>query len=630
MLPGPVFRFDLLTTARRPRYFVARGLYGLFLLFTLWQEMQSWQGGRTQWLNTIESMSHFAQATFMAFAWAQGVALVCLIPALLAGVIADEYQRKTLHYLLASRLSSAEIVLGKLGARLVYVGVILLMGVPVVSLVGLFGGLDPWEVGYVYAGTFSLVLFLSGVCLLVSVLTTRPRVAVVISYLLVFTWFFVPLALMGTAPYLGPPLEWVQPVNEAVLLTNPYHVWKLLTNINFQYHMLLSRGVASWAARPTIWANEAAWRLAWMVGLQSGLGLLFLGLAIAGLRPLRGGSWVGGRRRARLPRRAGATERKLLEAAARPACGDDENPVLWKEKFAAGGGLTWLRSRPVVLFLGVLLGCYLFDTGWPIVAQWLGQPAGGATSPRLALNGALRESGTFLYVLLLLSVASAGAVSMTGEREQDSWSSLTATLLTGAEIVRGKIAGALWCSKRLYLALFVMWGFGVLLGAIHPVGALLALLGLGLFTWFAAALGVYISLRAKNSTRALAATIAWLLVLNAGYLVLLIPLLNHTGSDMFVAGLTPYVQWVAPFSYRDIAALWTEGSFRVEGFAGVHGRDVLGMLGLAYLFYGTGALVLTGAAIDAFDKAVDRPRRPAVVSPARPRARGLVPAPADR
>ena len=51
----------------------------------------------------------------------QGLGLILLIPALVAGIISDEYQRKTLHYLLASRLSSAEIVLGKLGARMVHV-----------------------------------------------------------------------------------------------------------------------------------------------------------------------------------------------------------------------------------------------------------------------------------------------------------------------------------------------------------------------------------------------------------------------------------------------------------------------------------------------------------------------------
>ncbi|MDR3635658.1 MAG: ABC transporter permease [Isosphaeraceae bacterium] len=605
MLPGPVFRFELITTARRPRYFVARTLYGLFLLFVLWQEYQSW--GNVRFVVTFESMSRFAQATFMAFAWAQGFALIAMIPALLAGVIADEYQRKTLHYLLASRLTSREIVLGKLCARLLYVGVILLMGVPVVSLVALFGGLDPWEVLYVYSGTFSLVLFLSGASLLISVLTTRPRVAVVITYTLVFIWFFVPMALAPTAAFFGPPLDWVKPVTDAVLLTNPYQVWQKISSTNHHYNNMIiynRTGAAGWLAMQM---DEAIETLVWMVGLQTALGALFLTLAVASLRPLRGGAWPGVRKPARVRWRSLLSRSpRLWNAPARPPCGDDENPVLWKEKFAAGGGLTWLRSRPVVLVLSVLLGCYLLDAGWPVVADWFGMS--GGQSPRLVLNGALRESSTFLFLLLTLSVASAGAVSLTGEREGDSWVSLTATLLTGDEIVRGKILGALWCSQRLFLALFVMWGYGLLLGAIHPLGALLALLGLGLFTWFAAALGVFISLRAKNSTRALAATVFWLIVFNGGYLVVFIPFLRQ-GTDMLLAGMTPYAQWLALFSYADIGSLWRDESFQVAGFAGRHGWETFGLLAIAYFVYGVGALLLTGAAAEAFDKVDDRPRR---------------------
>lgn len=605
MLPGPVFRFELLTTARRPRYFVARALYGLFLLFVLWQEYVSW--GQQRFIVTFESMSHFAQSTFMAFAWAQGFALIALIPALLAGVIADEHQRKTLHYLLASRLTSREIVLGKLCARLLYVGVILIMGVPVVCLVALFGGLDPWEVLYVYGGTFSLVVFLSGVSLLISVLTTRPRVAVVITYTLVVVWFVVPLALAPTAAYFGPPLEWVKPVNDAVLLTNPYFAWQKISFTNKQYIVISSYNVGFATSWLTSQMDEALATLVWMVGLQTGFGLLFLTLALAGLRPLRGGAWPGGAGKARKRRRSVVGEGpRLWDAPARPPCGDDENPVFWKEKFAAGGGLTWLRSRPVVLVLSVLLGCYLFDTGWPVIAGTFGMS--GGQSPRLVLNGALRESTTFLYVLLLLSVASAAAVSLTGEREADSWVSLTATLLTGEEIVRGKILGALWCSKRLFVALLIMWGYGLVLGGIHPLGALLALVGLGLFTWFAAALGVFISLRAKNSTRALAATVFWLIVFNGGYLVLFIPVLSG-GSDMVLGGVTPYVQWLSLFSYADLGSLWRTGGFKTGQYGGQHGWDAFGLFAVAYFLYGLGAMLLTGAAIDAFDKAVDRPRR---------------------
>ena len=41
MLPGPVFNFELITTARRPRYYAVRLAYGLILLYFVWQNYES-------------------------------------------------------------------------------------------------------------------------------------------------------------------------------------------------------------------------------------------------------------------------------------------------------------------------------------------------------------------------------------------------------------------------------------------------------------------------------------------------------------------------------------------------------------------------------------------------------------
>ena len=142
---GPVVRYELVTTSRRGRFYIARVAYGLFLLALLWDQFRVFDvrhpGG-----GTVEEVQTFAEAAFRQFARAQGAALLCLIPALVAGVIADEHQRKTLHYLLASRLSSAEIVLGKLGARMVHVATFVALGLPVVCLLALYGGLNPENV----------------------------------------------------------------------------------------------------------------------------------------------------------------------------------------------------------------------------------------------------------------------------------------------------------------------------------------------------------------------------------------------------------------------------------------------------------------------------------------------------
>src|SRR4029077_414779 len=65
------------------------------------------------------------------------------------------------------------------------------------------------------------------------------------------------------------------------------------------------------------------------------------------------------------------TQNQLLIAPPdRAPCGDD--PMFWKERHtSAGGGLRWLGSRPMVLFFGVLLGCYLLDVSYPVLSGWL-------------------------------------------------------------------------------------------------------------------------------------------------------------------------------------------------------------------------------------------------------------------
>ena len=129
---GPVMRYELITTSRRRRYYFLRAIYGLLLLAQLSLLFRVWEfhasgGGHAR------ADPEFAEDAFIQFAGTQGLCLLLLIPALVAGIISDEYQRKTLHYLLASRLSSAEIVLGKLGARLVHVVAFVAVGLPIVA-----------------------------------------------------------------------------------------------------------------------------------------------------------------------------------------------------------------------------------------------------------------------------------------------------------------------------------------------------------------------------------------------------------------------------------------------------------------------------------------------------------------
>ena len=144
MLPGPVFTFELMTTARRGRFYVTRAFYATVLLLILWSVHSSWSRlGLRRASCRSRMVKWFGLSAFGAIAVGQELLVLMLTPALVAGAIADEKRRKTLHYLLASRLTGPEIVLGKLLVRMLYVGVLLGVSLPVMSLLVLLGGIDP-------------------------------------------------------------------------------------------------------------------------------------------------------------------------------------------------------------------------------------------------------------------------------------------------------------------------------------------------------------------------------------------------------------------------------------------------------------------------------------------------------
>ena len=244
MFPGPVFRAELLMTSRRPRYYILRVGYGLILLAGLGMEFGKWRvdSGQLQRME-IREMAAFSMATFAAYAWWQLAAILALTPGLVAGVIAEERKRKTLHYLLASQLTSREIVLGKLGARLLHVFVFLAMGLPVFSLVSLFGGIDPEFVAYITGVTISTALLLASGSILISTFARGPRQAVVVAYAAEFVWVIGSSIVHGNERYMvWPPwLAWMGPFNRLAYAMSPLGVMQWLTTFSGEQNFMRTR-----------------------------------------------------------------------------------------------------------------------------------------------------------------------------------------------------------------------------------------------------------------------------------------------------------------------------------------------------------------------------------------------------
>lgn len=597
MLPGPVFNVELLTLARRRRYYALRFGYGLILLWMVWlynPALRYPYNTRDSGEMTIQEMSELAGAIFSSFQAVQGIAVLVITPAMVAGVIADERQRKTLHYLLSSSLTSGEIVLGKLAARLLNLGVDVLLGLPVLSIVSLIGGIDPNEVLLFFLGLGSTAWFLGSLSILVSTYTRRPREAVTLTYSLEALWLFVPLIFTWAFAFPGTIWTriygWLSPVVEWVGWSSPLYM--------LMRSAMLGR------------ATGAGWYQAvlWMAGLQLAFGTMMTTLAVVRLRPVfrKEGARPGWRGKA-----GRVAVRRIFP---RPDCGDDA--MLWKERHVSRSGML-TRIMMLMIVVGGL--CTLTYFAYEPALESFhevsrnGYGSTGDYSGRRWLHGYLMFVMTAIYVCMALGTASAASSSITSEREEDTWISLVATPLTPGEILRAKMIGTLWTMRWLALVMLFFGVMGVALGAVHPIGLVAEIVATSVFIFYAGALGTFFSLRARSSARALVATIGVMILTNGGYLMCCIPF--RFFETMIVGfGVTPMVTSVALVDYEMIESLF-DISNRLTTNRGMLETAVASFLSIG--LYGMAAFFLTMSSYNRFDDLLDRPFTSGGVAPGR-------------
>ncbi len=192
---GPVLFYDMLVTARRGRYFLIRCLYSgllLLVLFTVWANIRPF--GR---MTARDEAAQIGMTYFEWFTVVQLIAVVLLTPAYVAGSIAEEKERKTLEFLLATDLRNREIILSKFGSRLGNLTLFLLTGLPILSFLQFLGGVDPDLVLGGFAATALTAVGLASLSIFNSVVYKRSRDAIAITYLMVIAYFAISSTLFG-------------------------------------------------------------------------------------------------------------------------------------------------------------------------------------------------------------------------------------------------------------------------------------------------------------------------------------------------------------------------------------------------------------------------------------------------
>jgi ABC-type transport system involved in multi-copper enzyme maturation permease subunit len=389
---GPVFAYEWITSSRRWQAYALRSLFVASLFAAL---LSVWANTRPATnVSGLRYLAELGEGFFLAVVGTQLTVVLLAAPAATAGAICLDRARGTLLHMLMTDLSAAEIVLGKLAARLTPVLAMLACTLPVLELVALMGGVDPTSL----LGAFVVTL---------------------------------GVAVLGCSLAMALSL-WVGKTHEALLCT--YAIWLLWLLAGPMVGLLSSSLGWSWftiprrsepfflALAPYWWPGSVGWSdYIVSLGATCSISAVLVTLAVIRLRsvcthqsaltPRRSrSSWTG----ANVWRRINRTIPWLTPSL-------DGNPVVWRE---------WHRSRPSrwTLLITLVYGglSMLFST---VVILW---PGGVGAA---VVNGLQVSIG-----LLLFSVTT--ATSLAEERARGSLELLMSTPLSTRQIVFGKWLGA--------------------------------------------------------------------------------------------------------------------------------------------------------------------------------------------
>jgi len=173
------------------------------------------RGGSTYWgmsayVLVLSAATGFALRTkwsgrdaFIGLSMFQLYLAAFVAPTLTAGAITGEREHLTLDLLRITRLSSREIVLGKLASSLSYLMLLIASSVPVSSLVFLLGGVSLLQVAAAYAVIASTAVLFGAVGMLLSAVCRRTATAVFLAcaaplFVMVIWPFYVSLLVMAS------------------------------------------------------------------------------------------------------------------------------------------------------------------------------------------------------------------------------------------------------------------------------------------------------------------------------------------------------------------------------------------------------------------------------------------------
>lgn len=508
-LLGPVFFHELRRGARR-RVHLHRTLFTLSLflgLFYVWGIRGEIGEGEA---DTARHQASVGTAFFLVFFVVQLAIVMFVTPAAVAGAIAEEKERKTIDLLLATDLRGREIVFGKLAGRMTNLLLLLIAGLPVLSVIQLLGGIEPALLLAAYAVVFLTLAGLCGLSMFVSVGAKRVRSAVAMTFLC----YVIYLVISAVFPAFRLTLAATWSVSLGGMSIDYDDVERAFCggNLFVAAVKIMSALDSGTAVADVLWPI-----FQWYAAFHLVVFVLGSGWAAFRMRSLA------------LDQSGGAPRRRRYRTPIRrPSIGN--YPIIWKEIFAdSTKRLPWLAriiAGLIVLgsFLPPVIIIYQF---WDELSIQPPFARGRSTwnNPwfnfQFAISMWFRTFFVIVGCISLMAVAVRAAGAINGEREKRTLNELLTTPLSAFEIVLGKWLGSLFAVRPLLL-LFGLVAFAALcMGGLHPAGVVLALISWLIFASFFAALGIWFSIHDHSQLRSIVITLLLTLFFGGGHWIVM-------------------------------------------------------------------------------------------------------------
>ncbi len=515
MFAGPIFHRETLTTPRQLRHFLLRSGYIaalLVLMYTAGQVTFGWQQVRS-----VGALARFGNLVFQVFSLVQ-LSLVLFFALLFtAGNIAQEKDRRTLILLLMTDMRDRELVLGKLWASLLNVGVLIAVSVPAFILVHAFGGV-----------TLSQILWAVALC--AATAFAAGSWGALVAFWREKTFQTLAVGVLGLVLYLGI-------LKTAILLTgsetptggwlgvfDPYDA--LMTVLSPLSHYTGLEPVRVTALAPVL--------------AMLGLGIVLNLTTIARLRVWNPSRFIYTQTEMKSEDEAAAEEAQVRKARTRKVWA---NPVLWRE----------IRTRAYgrkVIFIKL---AYLVLAGF--VLSSLAETAAGVESAEKILGMISPPAFAFmaLTIISLILINAQAVTSLTTERDGQTLELLLVTDITAPEFVFGKLGGVLYNTKELIIVPLLLIGWFAYRGYLSVENMTYLIISFLTLVAFVATLGLHAGLSFDNSRSAIANSLGTIFFLFIGIFIFMMLLVEASSS--FVLQFQSFIVFIGVGSIALYASL---------------------------------------------------------------------------